>query len=230
MIALSSITAKRGARILFEHLSLTLAERRIGLIGDNGSGKTSLLRLIAGLLRPESGRVSVHGADTVADRARLPALVGFLFQNPDDQIIFPTVGEELAFGLTALGTDRRTAQARVLSFLAQEGLPHWRERAVSALSQGERQRLCLMALDLAAPRVLLLDEPFASLDLPTQRALSRRIAQADRQILLSTHTLALVEPFERVLWLENGQVRQDGPGPAVCAAYRDDVGRRCGDA
>ena len=92
--------------MLFSDLSLSLTERRIGLIGDNGSGKTSLLRLIAGLQTPERGSVRVHGLDTRADRRQLPGMVGLLFQNPDDQIIFPTVAEELAFSLTALGADR----------------------------------------------------------------------------------------------------------------------------
>lgn len=225
-IAFASVIASRGGVPLFSGLTLTLVERRIGLIGDNGSGKTSLLRLVAGLLRPDNGRVTVHGLDTVADRARLPGTIGFLFQNPDDQIIFPTVLEEMAFSLTALGVDRRTARTRAASFLAAEGLPGWGERAVSALSQGERQRLCLMALEIAGPRVLLLDEPFASLDLPTQTALARRIRETDRQIVLATHQLAFVEHFDRVLWLDRGRIMADGPGEAVCAAYRADVARR----
>ena len=104
------------------------------------------------------------------------------------------------------------------------------ERAVSALSQGQRQRLCLMALEIAGPRVLLLDEPFASLDLPTQAALRNRLASADRQILLSTHQLAWLGDFERVIWLESGRVKQDGAGAAVCAAYSADVAGRSAPA
>jgi biotin transport system ATP-binding protein len=229
-IVLSSVTLSRAGSVLFRDLSLSLTERRIGLIGDNGSGKTSLLRLVAGLHPPEQGSVRVHGLDTRADRRQLPGMVGLLFQNPDDQIIFPTVLEELAFSLTALGADRRSARERAEMFLAAEGLPSWGNRAVSTLSQGQRQRLCLMALDIASPRVLLLDEPFASLDLPTQAALMRRIRRADRQILFSTHQLAFVEEFERVLWLDQGRVRADGPGGAVCAAYRADIAAKGADA
>ncbi len=216
--------------MLFSDLSLSLTERRIGLIGDNGSGKTSLLRLVAGLQTPERGNVRVHGLDTRADRRQLPGMIGLLFQSPDDQIIFPTVAEELAFSLTALGADRKSARERAEIFLSAEGLPSWGSRAVSSLSQGQRQRLCLMALEIASPRVLLLDEPFASLDLPTQAALLRRIRRADRQILLSTHQLAFVQEFERVLWLDRGQVRGDGPGAVVCAAYRADVAAKEADA
>ncbi len=229
-IVLSSVTLSRAGAVLFSDLTLSLNERRIGLIGDNGSGKTSLLRMIAGLQQPERGSVRVHDLDTRADRRQLPGTIGLLFQNPDDQIIFPTVSEELAFSLTALGADRRSARERVEIFLAGEGVPEWAGRAVSTLSQGQRQRLCLMAQDIASPRVLLLDEPFASLDLPTQAALMRRIELADRQVLLSTHQLAIVEAFERVLWLDHGCVRADGPGPSVCAAYRADVAARGGYA
>jgi len=97
---------------------------------------------------------------------------------------------------------------------------------VAGLSQGQRQQVCWLALLIAAPRVLLLDEPFASLDLPGQARLARDIAAAEQQVLVSTHVLDHVRSFGRVLWLERGKVRADGPGHAVCAAYEADVARR----
>ena len=225
-IFLDKVDLDRGRGKLFAGLSAALPESRIGLVGDNASGKSSLLRLVCGLLLPDAGSVTVHGLDTRTDRRRFPGLVGIMFQNPDDQIIFPTVVEELAFSLTALGETRREARRRAQAFLDARKLGHWAERAVSALSQGQRQLLCLMALDIAEPRVLLLDEPFASLDLPSQARLMRRIHEADQQILLATHALHQVGDFPRVLWLEQGGIRADGPGPDVCAAYRADVAAR----
>ena len=229
-VILDSVRLRRGPGLLFDGLSLTLAEQRVGFIGNNGAGKSSLLRLVCGLLPPDSGSVRVHGLDTQTDRRRFPGLVGMMFQNPDDQIIFPTVLEELAFSLTALGEERREARRRAQAFLAVAGLEAWAARAVGGLSQGERQRLCIMALEIAEPRVLLLDEPFSSLDRPNQIAFMRHIRSSDRQILLSTHMLDQVRDFGRVLWLENGSVRADGPGREVCAAYCADCSERTSGA
>lgn len=225
-LRLEDVTLVRGTRRVFERLTLHLSERRIGLIGDNGAGKSSLFRLLCGLDRPDAGRVWVHGLDTTSERRQLPRHIGLMFQNPDDQIIFPTVAEELAFSLMAQGAARAEARAQAKAFLAQRGLSDWAGRAVGELSQGQRQQVCLLALQICSPRTLLLDEPFASLDLPSQARLSAQLAATEQQVVVSTHQLDTVRDFERVLWLADGQVRADGSGQAVCAAYVDDVRAR----
>ncbi len=108
-IRIEGVTLVRGHQRVFDGLTLDLRESRIGLIGDNGAGKSSLFRLISGLDQPQQGRVVVPGRES-------PGHVGLMFQNPDDQIIFPTVAEELAFSLTALGETRPVARQRVLDF------------------------------------------------------------------------------------------------------------------
>lgn len=225
-IDLHDVALTRGNHRVFQGISLSLRERRIGLIGDNGVGKSSFFRLLCGLETPAHGTVSVCGVDVRHGRSELPRLVGLMFQNPDDQIIFPTVAEELAFSLQALGVSRKAGQVRAREFLAARGLSAWAERAVESLSQGQRQHICLLALLIAAPRVLLLDEPYASLDLPGQARLAEEIAATTQQVLVSTHVLSHVRDFERVLWLDAGQVRADGPGTQVCAAYEADVAAR----
>jgi biotin transport system ATP-binding protein len=224
-IDLQTVSLKRGEQTVFAQLNLRLTEARIGLIGDNGAGKSSLFRLICGLDQPQSGRVVVHGCDTAvaAERRVLPRQVGMMFQNPDDQIIFPTVAEELAFSLTAAGTERRQARQQALAFLAGRGLSAWAERAIGELSQGQRQQVCLLALQIMQPATLLLDEPFASLDLLSQMRLSAQIQASEQQLFLSTHLLAHVQDFERVIWLDQGKVRGDGPGRDICPAYAEDV-------
>lgn len=227
-IRLEAVTLKRGDRTVLTQLSLYLHEARIGLIGDNGAGKSSLFRLICGLDQPQTGRVIVHGCDTAhaAERRALPQHVGMLFQNPDDQIIFPTVAEELAFSLTAAGISKPQARQDARAFLSARGYADWAERAVGELSQGQRQQVCLMALQITQPSTLLLDEPYSSLDLLSQLRLSTQIAASHQQIILSTHLLEHVHDFERVLWLEHGVLRGDGTGRAVCAAYAQDVRAR----
>ncbi|WP_034299073.1 energy-coupling factor ABC transporter ATP-binding protein [Herbaspirillum sp. RV1423] len=227
-IRLESVTLRRGDRTVLEALSLNLTESRIGLIGDNGAGKSSLFRLICGLDQPQAGRVTVHGCDTAnaGDRRKLPQHVGLMFQNPDDQIIFPTVAEELAFSLTASGAGKQQARRQALDFLTERGLADWAGRAIGELSQGQRQQVCLMALQITSPATLLLDEPYSALDLLSQLRLSDQIAATGQQIILSTHLLDHVRDFERVLWLDNGALRGDGPGRDVCAAYAQDVRER----
>lgn len=213
---LAQVGLRRGATQVFDRLELQLDEPRIGLIGRNGAGKTSLLRMLAGLEPPQQGQVSWQGQAVHAPSRQ----VGLMFQNPDDQIIFPTVEEELALSWqSAHGTDRRAAKAGVRQFLQARGLADWAPRAVAALSQGQRQWVCWLAMLLAEPRVLLLDEPYASLDLPGQMRLAADMAASPQQIIVSTHVLEHVRAYPRVLWLEQGQVRADGPGAAVCTAY-----------
>ena len=212
---------------MFAGLHLQLHEARIGLIGFNGAGKTSLLRMLAGLDVPQQGRI-VRQGETLhsAERGHAPSRrVGLMFQNPDDQIIFPTVQEELQLSWRSAhpGSSRAQAAQAVADFLQQRGLAHWAERAVGSLSQGQRQWVCWLAMRVAQPEVLLLDEPYASLDLPGQLRLAADIAACPQQVLVSTHVLDYVRDYPRVLWLEQGQLRLDGPGQQVCAAYEAHV-------
>ena len=226
LLEINAVTLIRGNHKVFDALTLHLNEPRIGLIGDNGAGKSSLFRMICGLDSPQSGSVLVRGCDARENHTQRPGKVGMMFQNPDDQIIFPTVEEELALGLSPSGLSRRDAIAKSRVFLATRGLAHWAERTIGSLSQGQRQHVCWLALMIAAPDLLLLDEPFASLDLPGQALLSVDIAQAGQQVIVSTHLLNHVRHFERVVWLDQGTIRADGPGHHVCAAYEADVAAR----
>ena len=226
---LQDIHLRRGQTPVFAGLHLQLHEARIGLIGFNGAGKTSLLRMLAGLDVPQQGRI-VRQGETLhsAERGHAPSRrVGLMFQNPDDQIIFPTVQEELQLSWRSAhpGSSRAQAAQAVADFLQQRGLVHWAERAVGSLSQGQRQWVCWLAMRVAQPEVLLLDEPYASLDLPGQLRLAADIAACPQQVLVSTHVLDYVRDYPRVLWLEQGQLRLDGPGQQVCAAYEAHVRR-----
>lgn len=216
---LHGVEVTRGTRVVFSGLTLSLMERRIGLIGDNGSGKSTLLRLLNGLMLPDAGTVEVAGLETRRHRRRLPAHVGFVFQNVDHQIIFPTVREEIAFGPLEQGASKAGAEAIAERLLAEHGCAGWGDRAVDELSEGQKQLVCILSALAAGPRVLLLDEPFSALDLPTRLALSERIAGLNQQVIMASHDFSLFAGFERVLWLHAGEVAADGEPGEVIALY-----------
>jgi biotin transport system ATP-binding protein len=232
-IELQSASVRLGGRLVLDGVTLQLTEARIGVLGRNGSGKTTLLRLMAGLIAPDQGSVRVDGTDPFKDRKATLSALGILFQNPDHQILFPTVEEELAFGLLQQGLPQAEATARVAEVLATEGREHWAKAPVSTLSQGQRHYLCLLAVLLMQPRTILLDEPLAGLDLPTQARLARRFAGLPQRLVTITHDPAALKRADRVLWLEAGCVVADGPPAEVLPDFTAEmtrIGARDADA
>ncbi|MFO1150583.1 MAG: ABC transporter ATP-binding protein [Alsobacter sp.] len=225
-LVLDRVRLRRGERLVFDDLSLALSEPRVALVGANGSGKSTLLRLAHGLALPDSGRVTTLGLETSRDRRLIPGRVGFLFQSPDRQILFPTVGEEVAFGFEDEATSRREALRLAAACLARHRRGDWLERGVDTLSDGEKQLACLIAVTAREPGLLLLDEPFASLDLAARAAFSRRLVQLGIPLVMASHDLDLVADFDRVVWLDAGAVRQDGRPQDVLPAFRAEMLRR----
>lgn len=224
-IILSAATVQLGGKTVLHGLTLELDAPRIGILGRNGSGKTTLLRLIAGLIAPDSGTVRVDGIDPFADRTAALSALGILFQNPDHQILFPTVEEELAFGLSQQGLPQAEALRQAHALLAAEGRAHWAKAPVSTLSQGQRHYLCLLAVLLMQPRTILLDEPLAGLDLPTQARLARRFSALPQRLVTITHDPATLTAADRVIWLEAGRIAADGPPDRVIPAFTAEMAR-----
>lgn len=223
-ITLTGVSYAVTGREILSNLSLSLTERRIGIIGRNGSGKTTLLRLMAGLIGPTKGRVSVDGIDPADRKAMLPRL-GILFQNPDHMILFPTVAEELAFGLRQMGLPEAQARPRALACLQSEGRAHWADAPTASLSQGQKHYLCLLSVLLMEPATILLDEPFAGLDLPTQSRLTRRLNALPQRLVTISHDPAAVATADRVLWLDAGRIHADGPPQDVLPAFTAEMAR-----
>lgn len=223
-ISLTDACVTLQGHTILHDLNLTLTENRIGIVGRNGSGKTTLLRLMAGLVPATTGTVTVDGIDPAGDRRAIVQRLGILFQNPDHQILFPTVVEEVAFGLRQLG--HADAEARAMAVLTQHGRGHWAKAATHTLSQGQRHYLCLMAVLAMEPATILLDEPFAGMDLPTQTRLARAFAALPQRIVTITHDPAVVEAYDRVLWLEGGRIQADGPAGDVLESFRADMAMR----
>ena len=230
---LQNASVRLGGRPVLLDLSLSLTEERIGVLGRNGSGKTTFLRLLAGLIAPDQGFVRVDGFDPFHDRRAALNGIGILFQNPDHQILFPTVEEELAFGLAQKGLSRAEALAEANSALQSEARAHWAKAPVTTLSQGQRHYLCLLSVLLMEPRTILLDEPLAGLDLPTQTRLARRFAALPQRLVVITHDPATIRTCDRVLWLEAGQIVADGTPDQVVPAFTTEmtrIGARDADA
>lgn len=216
---LSGVSVQLGGRPVLSDLTLSLTEARIGILGRNGSGKTTLLRLLAGLIPATTGTLTLDGHDPFRDRKAMLAHLGILFQNPDHQILFPTVEEELSFGLRQQGRTEAEARASANALLAKEGRAHWATAATATLSQGQRHWLCLQAVLLMEPQTILLDEPFAGLDLPSQMRLSRRLATLPQRLITVTHDPASLAGADRILWLDAGRILQDGPPASVLPAF-----------
>lgn len=223
-ILLAGVTHHFGARRVLDGIDLRLVERRIGLVGANGSGKSTLARLLNGLVLPASGRVLVDGLDTRRDVKAVRRRVGFVFQNPDNQIVYPIVEEDLAFGLARLGLSREEKQARIEAMLARFCLSHLREASAHTLSGGEKQLLAMAGVLAAEPAILVLDEPTTLLDLRNTRRIARVIADLPQRVVLATHDLGLLRDFERVIVLDEGAVVADDAPAAAIAAYEKRMG------
>lgn len=220
-IQFENVSLSLNARKLLNAVTLDIQEQRVGVIGRNGSGKTSFARLLCGLLAPSSGRVRVNGNDLFKHRAAALKTVGILFQNPDHQIIFPTVLEELSFGLTQQGQRKAEAMQNATKILQQFNRLDWAERTIATLSQGQRHLVCLLSVLAMAPPLLVLDEPFAGLDLPTKTYLQNLLYGLDQSVLHITHDLQALAEYERVIWLEKGQVAGDGLPKDIIPAFEN---------
>ena len=215
-----------GGKQVLTDLTISLSEKRVGVIGLNGSGKSSFARLFNGLRFPDQGEVTIFGARTQDAASELPGHVGFVFQNPDHQAIFPTVEEEVAFGLIQLGQDKHTARANSNVFLEQHDCAHLAERPFLELSGGQKQLVCLLSVLVMQPGLLILDEPMTSLDALSTGRIRKMLTSLPQSIVMVSHDLDAFAGFDRVIWLEDGRVRMDGPPDEVCAAYREDVDAR----
>lgn len=205
-----------GARQVLADVDVTLSEQRVGVIGANGSGKSTFARMVNGLVLPSSGRVTVDGLDTRRDGREVRRRVGFCFTDPDAQIVMPTVAEDVAFGLRRRGLSKAEARARVEAALATYGLDGHADHPAHLLSGGQKQLLALASVLVTEPSLLVMDEPTTLLDLRNATMISRVVADLPQQVLLVTHHLDLLAGFDRVLVFDGGRlVCDDLPSDAV---------------
>jgi len=189
---------------------------RVGIIGPNGSGKTTLFMGICGVLKPSAGEITVLGK-SVSDTDFRPD-VGLVFQNPDDQLFCPSVRDDVAFGPQNMGLPKDEVQARVTEALTAVGELALADRPAHHLSGGEKRMVAVATVLAMHPRLVLYDEPSASLDIRSRRHLIRLLQKSPETMLVASHDLELVlELCDRVVLMDKGSIVADGP-PAVIMA------------
>jgi biotin transport system ATP-binding protein len=197
-------------------VSTVLSERRIGIVGPNGAGKSTLARLINGLVLPTSGRVCVNGLNTRENARAVRRQVGFVFQNPENQIVFPIVSEDMEFGLKTLVPDKAERKTRVLAQLRDLNIEHLAERPSHMLSGGEKQLVALASVLVMDPGMVVFDEPTTQLDLRNRNRVRGAIAEMARHAVVISHDLDLLDDFDRVLVVVGGRIAaDDAPAPAL---------------
>ena len=215
-VELQDVGHAYGDRVVLAGISLTLTERRVGVIGANGSGKSTFARLLNGLVVPTSGRVQVDGLDTRTQAREVRRRVGFVFQDPDAQIVHPTVAEDLAFGPRNQGLPDEEIDRRVEEMLDRYELAGHRDHPAHLLSGGQKQLLAIAGVLAMRPQRIVFDEPTTLLDLTNTRKVGRVIEELEQDVVVVTHHLDLLSGFDRVLVVEDGRVVADGaPGETL---------------
>lgn len=209
-----------GDRTVLRDISLTITERRVAIVGANGSGKSTLARLFNGLVSPDRGTVRVHGLDTKRSAKQVRRLVGFVFTDPDRQILMPTVGEDVELSLSRMALNKADRAARVAAVLQRFGLDGHADQPAHLLSGGQKQLLALATVLVTEPAVVVADEPTTLLDLRNARMLRKAFAALETQLIIVTHDLDLVDDVDRVIVLEHGRVVADDVPAVALPAYR----------
>jgi biotin transport system ATP-binding protein len=224
LIEVSGVTHRYGAgartRTVLDGVDVRLAEQRVGVVGANGSGKSTFARTLNGLVLPTTGRVTVDGLDTRRDGPAVRRRVGFCFTDPDAQIVMPTVAEDVAFGLRRRGLGKDAVSARARAALEEYGLAGHADHPAHLLSGGQKQLLALASVLVTEPRVLVMDEPTTLLDLRNASMIGEVVAGLPQQVVLVTHHLDLLAGFDRVLVFDEARVVCDDAPAAALAYYR----------
>jgi len=206
-----SYTFAQASAPILHQLSFAVQDKRVGIIGPNGCGKTTLLHLMVGLLIPDKGEVLFHGKP-IATKDDLRALrkdVGFLFQNSDDQLFSPTVIEDVAFGPLNLGFPPAEAKEIAVKTLENLGLTGFEDRITHRLSGGEKKLVALATILAMKPKMLLLDEPTNNLDPKTRSHLIEILQRLDLYQIIISHDWDFLSHTTSILYkIDHGHIHR----------------------
>jgi cobalt/nickel transport system ATP-binding protein len=199
-------------------ITLRIGENeKVALVGPNGAGKSTLMLHFNGLLRSPAAKISVSGLPlTDVSLGRIRAWVGYVFQNPDDQLFNPKVFDDVAFGPLHMNIPEADVRRRSFEALEAVGMAGYADRISHHLSLGEKKRIAIATVLSMEPKILVLDEPTAGLDPRARRSLIRLLTDMPRTMLVATHDMRMVEElFPRTIVLDEGRIVADGSTAAL---------------
>lgn len=229
-VAVDSFTYPDGTHALSGVRLSVRSGEFVGILGSNGSGKTTLLRIMDGLIKNIRGTVQLDGVDMRSLTPReIYRKIGLVFQNPDDQLFAPTVQEDVAFGPLNMGAGEEETVRRVRTALELVEMEGCARKAISALSFGQKKRVCIAGLLAMGHEILLLDEPTAGLDPMGEHKMMNLLTTLNREkgvtIVMATHAVDLVPVFLDTLYiLSKGAIARGGTPEEVFTAP-DDMAR-----
>lgn len=206
---------------VLQPLTTRLSEQRIGIIGSNGSGKSTTVRLINGLIEPTSGQVLYDDLSPTTQGRDVRKRVGFVFSDAESQIVMPRVSDDVAFSLRRLKLTRDEVRSRVDDALARFELTDLAENSPHTLSGGEKQMLALASVMVIEPDTIIADEPTTLLDLRNRKRIVRELNALEQQLIVVTHDLDMLRDFERVLVIDDGTLVYDSNPADAIAFYTD---------
>ena len=225
-IEFSSVSVAFDDTVVLEDINLTLTEQRIGIIGQNGGGKSTLTRLINGLGEPSAGTVTVDQMDVAKQGKKVREKVGFVFSDAENQIVMPNVRDDVAFSLRRFKLPKHERLARVDATLERFGLAEFAERSPHTLSGGQKQLLALAAVMVIDPILIIADEPTTLLDLRNRDRIKREFARLEQQLIVVTHDLEFLRDFNRVICIDDHHIAADGRPAEVIDFYQDLMAQR----
>ena len=212
------------SRIVFDHvsvafdernvlndISLELTEQRIGIVGANGGGKSTLIRLINGLGSPTAGTVTVDGLDVEKNGKEVRRKVGFVFSDAENQIVMPTVEDDIAFSLRRVKMPKADKQRKVKDMLERFNLAGHATQSPHFLSGGQKQLLALASV------------PTTLLDLRNRIKIKKVFAELPQQLIVVSHDLNFIADFDRVICIDNNSIAADGEPSEVIQMYTDRI-------
>ena len=204
-------------RKVIDDLSFTIADgEAVGLIGANGAGKSTVMKLLLGLLQGE-GNIRVDGLPVCRENlAKIRRKLGFVLQNSDNQMFMPTVYEDMIFGPLNYMVSREDAEKRVDAVLKQLGLEQLKHRHNHKISGGEKRMAAIATILAMEPEAILMDEPTSALDPYNRRIVINTIRSLPQTKLITSHDLDMIlDTCDRVILLSGGKIAADGPAREI---------------
>ncbi len=213
LLSLNNLTVILKEQIILNKISFSLSSgEKVFILGPNGAGKTTLIETIMGFVPFQKGQIKFKGKVVANEKdfQELRKNIGYVFQNPDDQLFSPTVEEELAFGPLNLGWDRKRIKEKVSEILAFFNIEHLRHKNTYELSGGEKRIVSIACVLTMEPELLIMDEPSNGLDEKNFRILVEFLKNTDKSVIVVTHDKDLVRELSwKTYFLREGKLTEE---------------------